>query len=334
MDPFSQGALGASLSQSVCKPQNIVIACILGFLSGMAPDLDIFIHSDNDPLLFLEYHRQFTHSIIFIPIGGFICAVVFYFLFARFKLSFRQTYLFCTLGYGTHGLLDSCTSYGTQLFWPFSSYRISWDTISIIDPLFTLPLLLFIIWASIKKQPKFALIGLIWALAYHAIGFAQNHRATNIGWQLAEQRNHQPIRLNAKPTLGNVLLWKVIYETEDRFYTDGIRIGFKSKIYTGTSIAKLNVQRDFPWLDPNSQQAKDLQRFAWFSQEYIAVDPKQPNRVFDVRYSLIPTETIGLWSIWLDPNASNNVHANYKNERDRGQEKRNQFWKMLKGENL
>jgi len=114
MDPLSQGVLGASLPQSVSQPKTIVYACILGILSGMAPDLDIFIQSKTDPFLFLEYHRQFTHSLLFIPIGGLLCAILFYALFARFKLTFKQTYLFCTLGYATHGLLDSCTSYGTQ----------------------------------------------------------------------------------------------------------------------------------------------------------------------------------------------------------------------------
>jgi len=331
MDPISQGALGASLPQSFSQPRTIVFACILGFLSGMAPDLDLFIRSSNDPLLFLEYHRQFTHSLIFIPAGGLLCATFFYVLFARFKLSFKQTYLFCTLGYATHGLLDTCTSYGTQLYWPFSTHRVSWDTISIIDPLFTLPLLFFVIWAAIKKQPKIAFIGLIWAITYQGLGLLQNVRATQIGLQLAEQRNHQPLRLNAKPTFGNLLLWKVMYETQDRFYTDGVRMGFNTKVYPGTSILKLDTQRDFPWLDPNSQQAKDLQRFAWFSQYYVAVDPEHPNRVFDARYSLLPTETKGLWSIWLNPNADTTVHANYKHDRDSGTENRDVFWKMLKG---
>ncbi len=331
MDPLSQGVLGASLPQSFSKPKNIVLVCILGFLSGMAPDLDVFIRSENDPLLFLEFHRQFTHSLFFIPIGGLICACVFHLLFARKKLSFKQTYLFCTLGYTTHGLLDSCTSYGTQLFWPFTDHRFSWDTISIIDPLFTFPLLLFVIWSAIKKQPKIALMGLIWAVSYQALGVVQNIRATNVGWQLAEQRNHQPIRLNAKPTFGNLLLWKVIYETEDRFFTDGVRITTYTKVYPGTSILKLNTQRDFPWLNPSSQQAKDLQRFAWFSQDHLAVDPKNPNRVFDARYSLIPTETKGLWSILLNPNADLTSHADYKHGRDRGSDKRDKFWRMLRG---
>ena len=125
---------------------------MLGFLSGMAPDLDILIRSSTDPLLSLEYHRQFTHSLIFIPFGGLICAL---FLFVVFKkispFNFKKTWLYCTLGYGTHGLIDACTSYGTLLFWPFSDIRIAWNNISIIDPLFTIPLILLIALATIKN---------------------------------------------------------------------------------------------------------------------------------------------------------------------------------------
>ena len=68
MDPLSQGAIGASLAQtSVIDKKYLISAGIIGFLSGIAPDLDILIRSEQDPLLFLEYHRQFSHSLIFIP---------------------------------------------------------------------------------------------------------------------------------------------------------------------------------------------------------------------------------------------------------------------------
>ena len=137
MDPITQGTVGAVLPQSLGK-KNLGIVAMLGFLSGMAPDLDIFIRSSTDPLLSLEYHRQFTHSIVFIPFGGLICAVFLYLLFKKISpFNFKKTWLYCTLGYGTHGFIVACTSYGSVLFWPFSDMRISWNNISIIDPLFT-----------------------------------------------------------------------------------------------------------------------------------------------------------------------------------------------------
>ena len=108
MDPLTQGLVGASLSLSVSKKQHLVAAGVLGMLAGMAPDLDILIRSSNDPLLFLQYHRQFTHSLLFIPIGSLLCALGLYPLFAkRLGLSFTQSWWYCALGYATHGLLDA-----------------------------------------------------------------------------------------------------------------------------------------------------------------------------------------------------------------------------------
>lgn len=77
MDPISQGVLGATVPQSVVKDKGQMLpAFIIGWLAGMAADLDILIQSASDPLLSLEYHRHFTHSLSFIPIGALICAVI------------------------------------------------------------------------------------------------------------------------------------------------------------------------------------------------------------------------------------------------------------------
>lgn len=83
MDPLTQGLLGAALPQSASNKRHIVAAGVLGVVSGMAPDLDVLIRSSTDPLLFLEYHRHFTHSLLFIPFGSFLCALVLYPLFAK-----------------------------------------------------------------------------------------------------------------------------------------------------------------------------------------------------------------------------------------------------------
>ena len=96
MDPLSQAALGAALPQSASYPERILHATWIGALAGMAPDLDIFIRSDTDPLLFLEFHRQFTHSLIFIPIGALLCSVVFWPL-VRHRLGFFQVWMIALL---------------------------------------------------------------------------------------------------------------------------------------------------------------------------------------------------------------------------------------------
>lgn len=71
MDPLSQGVLGASASQSIAsEPGKQRLSLLVGFLAGMAPDLDVLIRSAEDPLLFLNFHRQFTHSLLFVPVGA------------------------------------------------------------------------------------------------------------------------------------------------------------------------------------------------------------------------------------------------------------------------
>lgn len=333
MDPLTQGVLGAALPQATAARGRVAASAgLLGFLAGMAADLDVLIRSSEDPLLFLEYHRQFTHSLIFIPVGGLICALVLHAVFGRRRgLQFRQSWLFCTLGYATHALLDACTTYGTMLFWPFSDARIAWNTISIIDPLFTLPLLVAVVLAGRRNRPLFARLGLLWACGYMALGLWQRNEAVDMGLALAASRGHEPLRLEAKPSFANILVWKVVYETDERYYVDAVRAGLAPRVFNGESVAKLNIARDMPWLDQASQQARDIERFRWFSNGYIARDPLFPNRVIDIRYSMIPNQLAPLWSIELQPEARRDQHVQYLVHRDTGDDRPALLWRMLSG---
>lgn len=332
MDPLTQGVLGASLPQATGARRHAASAGLLGFFAGMAADLDVLIRSSTDPLLFLEYHRQFTHSLVFVPIGGLICAVVLHYVFGRRRgLLFKQSWLFCTLGYATHALLDACTTYGTMLFWPFSQERIAWNTISIIDPLFTLPIALAVIAAGRRGRPLYARLALLWAFGYMALGLWQRNEAVEMGYTLAQQRGHAPLRLEAKPSFANILVWKIVYETDDRFYVDAVRARLAPRVFSGDSVQKLVIDRDMPWLDQNSQQARDIERFRWFSNGYIARDPVYANRIIDVRYSLIPNEVAPLWSIELHPEAAREQHAAYRVHRDTSGGQAALMWRMVTG---
>ncbi len=330
MDPLTQGVLGAAAPRSVAPQAQAGIAALLGLLAGMAPDLDVLIRSSNDPLLFLEYHRQFTHSLLFIPVGGGLCGLILHRLIgARFGLSLRLSLLYCTLGYATHALLDACTTYGTQLLWPLSNARFAWNNVSVIDPLFTLPLLLLVALSLAWKNAAWARVGLAWALAYLLLGVAQRDRAEAEGWALAAQRGHQPIRLEAKPSFANILLWKVVYETPSRFHVDAVRTGWNVSHLGGSETPRLQLERDFPWLDADSQQALDVERFRWFSNGYVAVDPGNPSRITDIRFSMLPNQIQGLWSIELSPTAPPTEHVCYETSRDADSATLARFKKML-----
>lgn len=333
MDPISQAVVGGIAGQNASLKKDFRIASLLAILGGMAPDLDVLIKSSVDPLLALEYHRHFTHSLLFIPLGGLLVSCFCYLIFARRFLTFFKTYLYVTAGYATHALLDACTSYGTQLFWPFSDYRVAWNNISIVDPLLTIPVLVMLIIAWVKRSHVIARIALLFLLSYLLFGALQHSRAVSMGEALALSRGHEAVEVDAKPSLANLFVWKIIYAHNGRYYVDATRVALTGQIIPGESIAMLNLERDFPWLDDSSQQAKDIERFAWFSQGYLAVSKQDPLVIVDMRYSMLPNSTDGLWGIRLDPLASSSQHVSHANVREEQSQTRpfSQLWDMIMG---
>lgn len=330
MDPVSQAAVGAAFAATFAPPRRTAAAIALGALAGMAADLDVLIHSEEDPLLFLEVHRQFTHSLVFIPVGALLCAALLHPLCGR-GLRFRQSYGYCFLGYATHGLLDACTSYGTQLWWPFSDLRVAWNLISIVDPLFTLPIVVLTAAAAVRRTPSLARFALGWGLLVLGFGVWQGARAQAAAADIAQRRSHAVERLEAKPSFGNLLVWKVLYESDGAYHVDAVRLGRATRHYPGTSVAALQRQRDLPWLDADGVQARDIERFRWFSDDFIALDPTDPTRVIDVRYSMVPNEIVPLWGLQLNRDQGESARVAFFHDRRPRAEQRAALWRMIAG---
>lgn len=329
MDPVSQGAFGAIFSQTISNKKKLLVGSIIGCMAGMAPDLDIFIRSDTDPLLKLEYHRQFTHALIFIPIGAFLVALFSRLLFKKY-LSWIETYIICLIGYATHGLLDACTSYGTQLLWPFSDARISWNNISVVDPFLTIPILAFLTIAIIRKNKFISFLGVIYIFLYLGFGVLQANRAEEVGKKIASTRGHEKIGLTIKPSLGNLFLWKVIYEDKGFYYVDAVRLFTEKEYCEGTKIKKFNYLTDLNDLNKKSQQYLDIKRFSWFSQGYLGVG-KAKNIITDVRYSAVPNEVDGLWGIKIDISKNQTEHVDWIVNRSDYGTKWKRFFNLLLG---
>lgn len=330
MDPLSQGTVGAAFAQSASNKNNIVKVSIVGFLAGLAPDLDILIQSSTDPVLFLEYHRQFTHALIFIPFGALIVSTLI-FPIVRKSISFKATYLASFLGYATHGLLDACTSYGTLLFWPFSNERITWNNISIVDPLLTIPALIFLAVAVKTSRRRFSFLAIGWIVSYLTLGLVQYERALSSGIKLAQSRGHSAERMTLKPSFGNLILWKSIYQYGDNFYVDAIRAGLNVTWCPGETIKIFDYQYHLPDLEKNSQQMKDIERFRWFSQDYLGFDDDK-NLVTDVRYSMVPNQIASMWGLVIDEQQGTNEHAVWWTSRDLDDESLTLFKEMLLGD--
>ncbi len=332
MDPCSQGLIGASLACLKAKSNDLRYAAFFGFVGGVSPDLDILIRSKNDSLLFIEYHRHFSHSLFFIPFGGFIVSLLLFYFFKN-KQSFKKIYLFVTLGFLSHGLLDACTSYGTSIFWPVSENRISLNIISIIDPIYTIILLFFLIIGVARKSSKYFSFGISISMLYLFLGLVQKHRVEQSIQRLAKERNHNISRILIKPTLGNNILWRSVYQSNDFYYVDAVYAPLfrNSKIKEGVNIKVIDKETIFPELGYDSIQRQDIRRFSFFSQDFIYLHPDHKDIIADLRYGTLPHDYKSLWGIEIDLE-NKNQHVNFRNLRNFKYEEYEDFWSMIKGD--
>jgi inner membrane protein len=327
MDIVTQAVLGAALAQTAAKKEHVRLATFIGLVAGVIADADILIRSASDPLLSLEFHRHFTHSIFFIPIGAGIAFLLLW-PFLRNNLPANYLYLYCFMGYLLSGFIDACTSYGTNLLWPLIDARISWHIISIIDPVFTIILIAAIITGYKKLSSRYSRIGLLLAGCYLLFAFSQMNRAADSIIELAAQRGHTIKKIIVKPTIGNTLLWRSVYLSNDTFYIDAVRAGLSKRIYQGDSIKQFNMSERFPELDTNSQLVEDIHRFEIFSNNYVSQYPGRPEILGDVRYSMNPIGIKSLWGIEMDLDDTNQ-HVKFDNYRDASKQVKQQFVDML-----
>ena len=330
MDPVSQAVVGGALAQSFAQKQTLRAATLVGACAPLLADFDVLIYSADDPLLTLDYHRHFTHALIFIPIGGLLAAFLGYF-FVRKWLSFQQTLLAAVLGYSTAALLDAATSYGTYLLWPFSEARIAWSIISIIDPLFTLPLIVLCALAFYQRKAYLSRIGIIFALAYLGFGVVQHQRAEQAALALIESRAHEAQRLSVRPSFGNIVLWRVIYEHDEHFFVDAVNIGLFQKPlwYAGGEQVIVRPEQDFSELPEASILHRDIQRFAFFSDNYLSWHPEQADILGDIRFALLPNSIEPLWGIRIDYSKPAQ-HTEFVTLRDSAKTLWRELWRMVR----
>ena len=325
MDPLTQACIGAAAAAIVCRKAETRHALLFGALAGAAPDLDILIRSETDPLLALQYHRHFTHALLIAPLIGLLVAAVFKGLFFWKHYRYRRLALFGMMGAITHGLIDACTSYGTLLYWPISHHRESWDIISIIDPIFTLPLALFTVIAFIFRRPGFAQYAVALCLIYLSLGSYQRGQATQIATQIAEERS-------VRPSLANILLWRIVYRSGDQFYVDAVRTTPFSdpKQYPGSIVDAFSEESAQIIVPEDSVLADDIKRFRFFSQGYLYRYSDEVNVVADLRYAMFPDSIKPLWGIRMNP-ANPEDHVSMEYFRDPSQQGMGRLWRMIRG---
>jgi inner membrane protein len=302
MDPLTQGLLGSAAAQAFCGSKLPRTAWLIGLAAGMAADLDVLIRPPGDPLGGVTLHRHFTHALAFIPVGAVLVSLPF--LFWKAYTGRRPWVLLAAvLAYATHGLLDACTSYGTLLWWPFSHARVAWDVIGIIDPVFTLVLLVGLVLSVTLRLRRLAVAALTIATLYLGLGLFQHQRVADIQRQLAAARGDEITHARVMPTPVNLILWRSVYIADGRIQADSIRMPFLGTptVRAGTAVPQVTRATLAAELDLSPTLADAFTRFFWFADGFTAWDAAQPGVVGDMRYALRPDKFASLWGLVVPP---------------------------------
>ncbi|MBP2834034.1 metal-dependent hydrolase [Aquimarina sp. U1-2] len=221
MDSLTQIILGAAVGEATLGKKVGNKAILWGAVAGTIPDLDVLSNFFVDNVTANELHRGFSHSILFCVITAPIFGWLLSKLYKNREAGWWDWSKLMFLGLVTHPILDAFTTWGTQLFWPFK-IKIAFNTISVIDPLYTLPFLACVLLTmrykrNHPKRRKYNYLGLLISSFYLLITviLQQNAKANFVA--SLENKSIPFIKIQTRPTLMNSILWTANVETEDSF---------------------------------------------------------------------------------------------------------------------
>jgi inner membrane protein len=220
MDSLTQIALGSALSVAVMGRKTAIWkAALWGAVAGTLPDLDALV-DHGDAILNMTRHRAETHSFFYLTIAAPLLAWGVAKLHGEMTL-FKRWWMALWLVLITHPLLDTMTVYGTQLLMPFSNYPFQIGSIFIIDPLYTVPLIVGVVLALRLKDDRgihYNATGLIFSTVYLMWSFAAQQHTTNIARVSLESKGLSEAKLLVTPAPFNTLLWRVLAVTPTQYF--------------------------------------------------------------------------------------------------------------------
>ncbi|MEP4078698.1 metal-dependent hydrolase [Haloferula sp.] len=222
MDLITQAALGAVMGELVLGKKLGRPAIGWGALFGVLPDADAILAPFLDTAWDLKVHRGMSHSILLMLILTFALAKPLAKKWKRQKVTPQRAGLFVFLAWSTHVLIDCFTSYGTQALWPFSGHPVSFDNFFIIDPVFTLPLLVAVIWGLFIKKPQWkkgvgirmASVCLGVSSLYVGLSFWAKYSVSNAVEGDLAGRSVEFERKMESPAPFSILLWRCLIERD------------------------------------------------------------------------------------------------------------------------
>lgn len=224
MDSVTQAALGAALGIAVMGQRRpLWQAALAGAVVGTLPDLDVFIDK-GDPIRDMVLHRAETHALFWQALVSPLLAGLLT-LLAGPRTLFARWWLLVFLGLTTHSLLDALTVYGTRIWLPFDDAPVGVGSLFIIDPMYTLPLLVGIAVALATRTTlgrRWNLAGLVLSTLYAGWSVAAQATVTREALAAPEAADLGPAQVLVTPTPFNTLLWRIVM-VDEAFYYEGFR---------------------------------------------------------------------------------------------------------------
>jgi inner membrane protein len=288
MDPITHLALGACLGAS-CAPRGARRrGALLGAVLGELPDIDVVaLHWLDDPVMRLSYHRSATHSLIVLPIVALLVWLVLRRTWPTVREEPRRWLVACLAALLSHPLLDAFTVYGTQLFWPLDLPPVMLGSIFVIDPLFTLPLLVGALVALFARDARrvawWTRMGLAFAVVYLAWTQIAKHQLESA--VRADLEAHQLVdaKILIQPAPLQSLLWRSLVVRRDGTWFDGYYS------YLVGNPLTMDIHPSTPELLKEIEHTRDVERLKWFTQGYYSVDSDGDHVVMtDLRMGMAP----------------------------------------------
>lgn len=289
MDSLSQIVLGSSISALITPVAHRRQALLAGAILGTIPDLDVIPLSlfSLDPVAKMTWHRGPSHSLFLLPLLGWLIWLACKRWWRPVREAPRSWFYAIQLALITHPLLDAFTIYGTQLWWPVPSRPVMIGSMFIIDPLYTLPLLiacgLALFWPARPMAQRSLRVALVVSTACLAWSVAAQTWVDRIAHTQLAKIGLENAPRSVSPAGPTTLLWRVIVMTPEGFL-EGQHSLFVDKKPVQFAAFPSNVAA-------LSQVAHHpaVQRIAWFNHGFMKAESRGGQLVLtDLRMGMEP----------------------------------------------
>ena len=301
MDSITHIFLGAAVGQIVvARRVGFGRAFLIGALAATLPDADALIYT-GEAVRDHALHRHFMHSLVVVAGLAFVALMPFMFFSRKVRPHWKVLYWAALLACVTHTLLDSLTSYGTMIFWPFSFRRYALDIISVTDPVYTIPLIIGVCLAWRRRAVWPALVALLFSCLYLGFATLQHARAQAAQRELLAARGiEMPTNPRVLPQAGAVISYRSIYIDSGMIHADAIRVPlFSGPVFKTGGTIPLMTPEDLQM--PTAPDAlHDFDIFSDLSDGFIARSRTDPLLISDQRYTYLPETFDAVWGIQLE----------------------------------